>query len=169
VSEHVYEDLLTETAKSFKAHGFTTIVFLGDSGGNQTPQDKVAARLTEAWSRDGVRVINAADYYGRNGGERYLLEQGETLASIGSHAGIRDTSELLAVEPSAVRPGLAAKDADGATGDASRATAAYGEKLLTLKVMAAIREILIETSRPPETSRGLWARMFGPEVKTSTP
>lgn len=169
VSEQVYEGLLTETAKSFKAHGFTTIVLLGDSGGNQVPQDNVANRLSDAWSGDAVRVINAGNYYGRNGGDAYLLSQGETVPNIGSHAGIRDTSELLAVDPSAVRLANVARDVDGATGDASRATAAYGEKLLRLKVAAAVLEIQTERARPFENSWRLWVRMFGAEAKPSTP
>lgn len=137
----VFGEVLEAAAKGFKAHGFKTIVFLGDSGGNQAPQTEVAERLSKAWGQDGVRVLNAADYYGRNSGDELLRAEGETAAAIGTHAGIRDTSELMAVWPAGVRLDRAAPDAQGATGDARRATAARGEKLIAAKVDAAVAEI----------------------------
>ncbi len=137
----VYRQLLEAAAASMRAHGFKTIVFLGDSGGNQAPQQELADKLTRQWAKDAVRVLNAAAYYQHNGGDAWLLAQGETVAGIGTHAGIRDTSELLAVAPSAVDLSRARPDADGATGDARRASAALGEHLLRLKVEAAVAEI----------------------------
>jgi creatinine amidohydrolase/Fe(II)-dependent formamide hydrolase-like protein len=145
VPPNVFADVLGAAAASFRAHGFRTIVFLGDSGGNQAVQEKLAARLTRKWRREGVTVVNASAYYGDNGGQAYLLDQGETAASIGRHAGIRDTSELMALDPALIRPGrLAAAATDpalGANGDPRRASAARGERLLALKVQAAVAEI----------------------------
>jgi creatinine amidohydrolase/Fe(II)-dependent formamide hydrolase-like protein len=141
VSNETFAALLTAAAESFKAHGFREIVLLGDSGGNQAPQAKVAEALSRAWAGDGVRVFNAARYYGKNGGDAYLLAHGETAGSIGTHAGIRDTSELMAVAPGLVDLSRAKPDSNGATGDARRASAERGEALLKLKVEAALAEI----------------------------
>jgi creatinine amidohydrolase/Fe(II)-dependent formamide hydrolase-like protein len=145
VPPDVFSEVLGAAAASFRAHGFTTIVFLGDSGGNQVAQEKLAARLTRKWRRDGVTVLNASAYYGDNGGEAYLLGEGETVETIGSHAGIRDTSELMALDPALIRPDrLAAGASDpalGANGDPRRASAERGERLLALKVRAAVAEI----------------------------
>ncbi len=145
VPPEVFAGVLAATAASFRAHGFTTIVFVGDSGGNHAVQDKLAARLTRKWRRDGVTVLNAAAYYGDNGGEAYLTGEGETAATIGRHAGIRDTSELMALNPALIRPDRleagATDPALGASGDPRRASAKRGEKLLALKVKAAVAEI----------------------------
>ena len=93
------------TSNCFKTHGFTTIVFLGDSGGNQKVQSKLAAELSWKWGSwlgKSVKVINAANYYANNGGDDALQRQGETKETIGTHAGIRDTSELMAIYPAGV-------------------------------------------------------------------
>lgn len=139
--DDVFEGVLAAVAESLKVQGFKTIVLIGDHGGNQEPQRRLSARLSAAWGKDGVRVVTAARYYFDNGGTAMLKTEGETDKSLGSHAGIRDTSELLAVDPSAVHLHEAKADSDGATGDAGRATAARGERLLAMKVAAAVAEI----------------------------
>ncbi len=141
VPAETYKALLTAAAESFKAHGFREIVLLGDSGGNQAPQDAVAAALSASWAAEGVRVLNARAYYGANGGDDLLLSQGETPAAIGTHAGIRDTSELMAVAPGLVELSRSVPDSLGATGDARRASPERGSALLQLKVAAALAEI----------------------------
>lgn len=164
VPEPVYVGVLEAAAASFKAHGFRTIVFVGDSGGNQRAQDDVAARLSKAWREDAVTVLNAAAYYKSNGGDAWLESQGETRTRIGNHAGLRDTSELLAVMPDGVRLDKASRGGDGADGDATRATGERGERLLALKVEAAVSEIraaqaagLSGQSRPAGSRTGLFA------------
>ncbi len=44
-----FEAVLDDVASSLRAHGFEHIVFFGDSGGNQTGMEAVAARLNERW------------------------------------------------------------------------------------------------------------------------
>ncbi len=163
VPPETFKAVLAAAAQSFAAHGFKTIVFLGDSGPNQEPQRMVAAELSRRLSSDGVRAINADTYYAANGGIDWLAAEGESLAAIGTHAGIADTSELLAVYPEGVRVDLRAADKDGVTGDPARATALRGEKLLALKVAAAVRDI--ENARsgpdlPPAASEGLINRFL---------
>ena len=150
VPDTVFANILEFTARSLRAHGFQTICFLGDSGGNQKMQELVAARLNAEWQEDGARVIHVGDYYAANGQVDWLLAQQETTASIGSHAGIRDTSELLAVFPTGVRTEMIAPRGGrllrptGVNGDPTRASAERGEKLLALKIEAALRQIRAE-------------------------
>lgn len=136
-----FEALLADAAASFKTHGFKTIVLLGDSGGNQQSQKNVAAKLNAEWAADGVHVIHAGDYYAANAGDEYLKARGLSERQIGTHAGIRDTSELMAVLPFGVRMERAGADTDGATGDATLATRDFGEDLLARKVSAAAAQI----------------------------
>lgn len=135
-------------ARSLKVHGFTDIVLIGDSGGNQRGLAAVAEMLNEEWAGTGVRVHHVPDYYisgFRPQGEffQWLESQGESPDDIGSHAGILGTSKLLALDPSLIRTDkLAGNDPDnGVRGDPRRATAAQGERGLELKIEAALRQI----------------------------
>jgi creatinine amidohydrolase/Fe(II)-dependent formamide hydrolase-like protein len=91
-------------------------------------------------------VLNVSDYYADEAQIKFLHEKGETDATIGSHAGLIDTSELIAVHPQGVDLArLAAlpmrSENPGHSGDPMRATADYGKALLDIRVNAAIRQI----------------------------
>lgn len=47
--QETFEAALTDMAKSLQAHGFDNIVFIGDSGGNQSGMGNVAERLNGEW------------------------------------------------------------------------------------------------------------------------
>lgn len=150
----VFQGLLEAAGASFAANGFKTIVFLGDSGPNQAPQQRAAAALNRLWAGTDRRALSADHYYAENGQQAWLLAAGETEGSIGHHAGIGDTSELMAVAPDGVRLDKRAADRDGASGDATRATAERGEKLLALKVAAAVAEIRLAREAAPAPAAG---------------
>jgi creatinine amidohydrolase/Fe(II)-dependent formamide hydrolase-like protein len=160
VPPRIFADVLKAAAESFKAHGFKTIVLLGDSGPNQAPQQQLAVDLSRAWSDEGVRVINADTYYAATGQVELLKSEGETDATIGQHASIRDTSELMAVLPEGIRADKLAADSDGVVGDARRASAERGAKFLALKVDAAVRDIEEARKSPPPPPLGLIARLW---------
>ena len=58
-----YDMLLDAAARSLKVHGFTEILFIGDSGGNQAGMTTVADKLNEEWKDAGVKVFALTDYY----------------------------------------------------------------------------------------------------------
>ena len=91
VPPEAFATILQSAAESFRAHGFKNIVLLGDHGLSIPAQRAVAKVLSQNWAADGVRVINAENYYGKSGGVEWLKAQGETDVQIGEHAGIRDT------------------------------------------------------------------------------
>ncbi len=132
-------------ARSLKAHGFTDIVFLGDSGGNQNGMEEVALALNAEWRGGKTRVHFVPEYYSDNGFTDWLKTQGETDESIGTHAGISDTSQLLAVAPQHVRKDKLAKaggfEGSGVTGDPTKATETYGKKGIDFKVETAVARI----------------------------
>ena len=142
--EPVFEAVLEATARSLKVHGFRTILIMGDSGWSQAAQQRVAERLSRAWRATGVRVASMADYYGANGQTAWLRRQGFTPVEIGTHAGMRDMSELLALAPGDVRLEprnlLPGRD-PGANGDPERASTMIGRRMLDLKIETAVREI----------------------------
>ena len=121
--------LVEYAARSFRAHGFTDIAFIGDSGGNQRGMEAVATMLNEEWGGEGSRVHFIGDYYANNGFRDWLVEQGELPDSIGGHAGISDTSILLYVEPRHIRQDRLAPgggfEGSGVSGNPTRASAEY--------------------------------------------
>jgi len=140
-----FMNLVEYAARSFRAHGFTDIVFIGDSGGNQRGMEAVAAQLNDEWDGDGATVHFIGDYYANNGFREWLLEQGETDETIGRHAGISDTSILLYTDPQHIRqnqlaPGGGFEDS-GVSGDPTRASAEYGRVGMEMRVDAAVRQI----------------------------
>jgi creatinine amidohydrolase len=146
VSEQAFAEVLDGIARSLKAGGFKTICFIADHGGSVKPQAEVAARLSKAWAADGVRVLDVSDYYADDAQTAYLLAQGETRASIGLHAGITDTSELMAVDPGGVDLGRFADapftlEPNGVSGDPMKATVERGQALVDIKIAAAVRQI----------------------------
>lgn len=147
LKEETFEALLTDTVRSLARHGFTHIYMMGDSGGNQLSQQNVAENLQHEMRKIGVTLASLDAYYDytRNGQVKWLEKQGYSQKEIGTHAGIRDTSEMLAVYPQGVRKAAikdsALGDASGGDGAATKASAKTGRKMITLKVEAAIRQI----------------------------
>lgn len=145
--ESTFEAVLEDAARSLKQHGFTHIVLLGDSGGNQEAQQKIAQRLSAEWKNEKVSVVHLAAYYKDNGQGTYLRKKGFKEKDIGTHAAMEDTSELMAIAPAMVREDIRAETTTGAnagvggTGDASKASTKLGETLIKLKIDAAAKAL----------------------------
>jgi len=142
--ETVFESVLEHTARSLKTHGFQEIYFLGDSGGNQKAQKRVAEKLQAEWASDSVRIASVDKYYNANGQFAYLQKAGYTDTEIGQHAGIRDTSEILAISPESVRitkRNILKVDDLGYSGAPKKASAKIGRKMLAMKINAAVAQI----------------------------
>lgn len=143
ISENTFKQLLRETAQSLKVHGFKHIYFLGDSGGNQKPQEEVATALTQQWNQEvsnHTQVHSIRPYY-FYGGEVWLKERGYSNQAIGSHAGIRDTSELLAISPQGVQTesfkSHATYEKEGSNGSPNLANKDIGRYLIQQKIQNA--------------------------------
>jgi creatinine amidohydrolase/Fe(II)-dependent formamide hydrolase-like protein len=155
IPESVFEAVLESAARSFRQHGFREVVFLGDHGGYQHAEERVAARLNREWAaRPGCRVIALLDYYRvtQTAYVEALKARGFSAAEIGTHAGLADTALMLAIDPSMVRPGRLAEGAEagpreGVHGDPRRATAALGQIGVDLIVDRSVRAIR-EATRP---------------------
>jgi len=146
VTEPVFAGILEGAARSLKAAGFKTIVFIGDHGANQAPQAAVAERLSKEWVRDGVRVAHIQAYYDDAAQTARLLKDGFTRDEIGEHASLIDTSELLSVRPDSVKldrfqPASSGTEENGARGDPRKANAKLGAELLQMRIDAAVAEI----------------------------
>jgi creatinine amidohydrolase/Fe(II)-dependent formamide hydrolase-like protein len=154
-----YDLLLDAAARSLKVHGFKDILFIGDSGGNQAGMTAVAQKLNEEWKDSGTKVFALTDYYSESRVYfRAWLEAayGYSEETVGSHAGISDTSQMLYVRPTGVRkdqikPWGGPQDS-GVSGDPAKATAEIGKMGIEFKVNAGINQFK-RMKNPPRAER----------------
>ncbi len=155
-----YDSLLDAAARSLKAHGFTDILFIGDSGGNQAGMTNVATKLNEEWKGTGATAFALTGYY-EDGRVHYrawmeaAFGYDETI--IGSHAGISDTSQMLHVRPAGIRkdqikPWGGPADS-GVSGDPTKSTAEIGRMGIAFKVNAALNQYRLLKNPPPRRCR----------------
>ena len=106
ISEDAFKNVLLGTARSFKKHGFTDLVLLGDSGNYQKALAAVAVQFNCESANTNVRLHYVADYYRSTQGAYIdaLKAKGLSSTEIGTHAGSADTSLLMAIDASMVRP-----------------------------------------------------------------
>lgn len=145
-----FETTIEYAARSFKRHGFRDIVFIGDHGGYQSSLKAVAQRLNHEWRATPARVHAIEAYYraATTGYPQWLKQHGYREAEIGTHAGLADTSLMLAVDPRMVRRdrlanGAGLDAAHGVHGDPRRSSAALGEtgtNMIVRETVAAIKQ-----------------------------
>jgi creatinine amidohydrolase len=153
IPDAAFEAVLEGAARSFRRHGFREVVFLGDHGGYQKSEERVAVKLNREWAAAGgtpCRVHALKEYYhaSQEGHAELLAARGFKAEEIGTHAGLADTALALAADEALVRPewlGRASTQAErpGVSGDPRRATVALGrigvEHIVEVSV-SAIRE-----------------------------
>jgi creatinine amidohydrolase len=142
-----FVEVLVHAGESLRAGGFSTVILIGDSGGNQEGLKLAAERLNASWLEQGPQALFISDYYAKSveDMQRYLTTLGYSRQDIGAHAGMLDTSELLFVNPALVRrdrlaPGGGFPDS-GVSGDPTKASAELGKALVQIKVDNAVAQI----------------------------
>jgi creatinine amidohydrolase len=153
VPDRTFEQVLESAAESFKHAGFKDVFFLGDHGGYQSELSTVARHLNQAWSATpAFRAHAVLDYY-RATETTYvqaLKARGFDAREIGTHAGLADTSLMLAVDPDLVRSdrlagGAGLDTANGVYGDPRRSSAELGQlgvEAIVAETVAAMRKEL---------------------------
>ena len=157
-----YDMLLDAAARSLRVHGFTDILFIGDSGGNQAGMTAVANKLNEEWKDAGVKVFALTDYYTASRVHyRAWLQAayGYDEETVGSHAGISDKSQMLFIRPAGIRKELikpwGGPQDSGVSGDPAKATAEIGKMGVEFKVNAGINQYKQLKNPPQRGRRGL--------------
>jgi creatinine amidohydrolase/Fe(II)-dependent formamide hydrolase-like protein len=149
VSDATFEALLESTARSFKQHGFRDVVFLGDHGGYQKSELRAAEKINKEWAADGrSRALALTAYYEASQAPyiQALRERGYSDAEIGTHAGLADTSLMMAIDKSLVRldllsQGAKATPAEGVYGDPRKSSAELGQLGVRSIVEHSVRAI----------------------------
>ncbi|OLE82655.1 MAG: hypothetical protein AUF76_08610 [Acidobacteria bacterium 13_1_20CM_2_65_9] len=105
LNEATFEALLTDIAHSYKMHGFESIIFIGDSGGNQEGMKAVADTLNAQWNARPI-VAHIPEYYAYNTVAKLLTDLGVTKAD-GPRDNLHDdpgiTLNMFVTDPSSVR------------------------------------------------------------------
>jgi creatinine amidohydrolase len=153
IPDQAFQQVLEYAARSLKLAGFHDIVLLGDHGGYQSQLKVVADRLNREWvATPSVRVHAVLEYYRATERSYYqaLLGRGFATKEIGTHAGLADTSLMLATDPSLVRADRIHSDdklnaENGVYGDPRRSSAELGQlgvDAIVTETVAAIRHDL---------------------------
>jgi creatinine amidohydrolase/Fe(II)-dependent formamide hydrolase-like protein len=154
--EERFRTLLELIARSLRGSGFKEIILIGDSGGNQQGMNAVATKLNAEWKGTGVRLHFIGDYYTKAHAmqQNWLADSAKIIArdSIGGHANIMDTSELLYIHPQLVKTDryAIANQANGVSGSPAKSTKEIGKKLLDIKIGLALDQIRKSLAAAPE-------------------
>ena len=103
VRQETFRALLTDMALSLKTHGFTDIVLMGDSGGNQDGMEAVAEALSREWEGSGTRIHFIPEYYDNPRWKTWLEDRGVVEVDEGLHDDVRHSAIMMLVDPSTVR------------------------------------------------------------------
>ncbi len=123
-------------------------MLIGDHGSYQNDLAAVATRLNREWAKSPVRAHAIREYYDESahGFAKLLEKSGYPAAEIGTHAGLADTSLMMALDPSLVRTDQL-RPGEGDNGDPSRASATLGAPGVALIVTNTIEAIRRATAR----------------------
>ena len=156
VPDDAFVAVLSGAAHSLKQHGFLNIVFIGDHGGYQNLLKEVAQRLNREWTTSKTRAHYISAYYRAADADfaQALRARGLPSNQIGTHAGLADTSLMLAIDPGRVRTGQLNGSAttgpsSGVSGDPAGSSALLGRigtDMIVDKSVQSIREAI--TARP---------------------
>jgi creatinine amidohydrolase/Fe(II)-dependent formamide hydrolase-like protein len=134
IPEDVYAGVVEGAVRSLKLHGFHDIVLIGDHGSDQAGQEAVAAKLNAEWAKTNVRVHAITAYYrgDPDGDAAEMMKRGIKKEEIGNHADVRDTSQMLAIDPAMVHMERleAGNGKNGVEGDPRHASIAIGRVLI---------------------------------------
>jgi creatinine amidohydrolase/Fe(II)-dependent formamide hydrolase-like protein len=158
-----------QLAEQLIANGFKNVVLMGDHGGGQKELSEVATKLDAKYAPQGIRVVYCGDVYQKVGVDfnKWLVDH---HLPVGSHASIKDTSEMLYLggdkgwvrkeliatavgEPR--QPGETGRHVgNGISGDARQSSAEIGKVVSEMKVDYAVAQIRRLLAAPETPSGG---------------
>ena len=100
--EETFRAILTDITHSLKQHGFKTIIYIGDSGGNQGGQRYVADSLNKLWNADPM-VLHIQDYYAYNKVAGQMDAKIKTPTDDNLHDDAIITLNMFATDPKSIR------------------------------------------------------------------
>ena len=149
LTPQTYRSVVHDVALSAIDAGFHNVFIMGDHGDGQDVLGAVAKELDAQWKPKGVRVFYVPDLYFKEKEQARAYEASHGLPTHDVHAGIDDTSELMALDgghkwirADKLAPSEGAQTArTGVDGDPTKATAALGDVFLQYKIDDAVSQI----------------------------
>jgi creatinine amidohydrolase/Fe(II)-dependent formamide hydrolase-like protein len=145
--EETYRMLLDDVANSLQAHGFTEIILIGDSGGNQSGLEATAGTLNERWKGKGATAHYIPEFYEYDAVVKYMNEELGIVEpeNEGLHDSLWITALMMIVDPASVRydQRVAAGKAtiNGSSIEPKEKTIELGRKLLEYRVQQTVNAI----------------------------
>lgn len=111
LSRDTYKAVLTDMAMSLRGMGFTNVILMGDSGGNQAPMKEVAAELTAKMAGGATRFHYIPEYYDYESVQRFIraqginegIEFGASYGTDGLHEELGIDAIMMVYDPETVR------------------------------------------------------------------
>ncbi len=103
VTEATFLKLLVDIASSLKIHGFTNIILIGDSGGNQTGMKATADSLSKIWDPKITAINFIPEYYTAIPDSSWFAKKGIFEKEEGFHDTYDITATIMTVDPKMVR------------------------------------------------------------------
>jgi len=98
-----FENMLEDIVMSLASHGFTEVVLLGDSFGNQEGLRTVAERLSKRLRAQAIRVLYIPEFYDYPSVHRFLATKGIHEQPEAFHEELAFSLQLLAIAPDTLR------------------------------------------------------------------
>lgn len=76
LSQATYRGVLTDMAESLRGMGFTQVILMGDSGGNQKPMQEVVATLNAKYAGKPARFFYISEYYDYTSVQKLVQDNG---------------------------------------------------------------------------------------------
>ena len=142
--QETYEAMLDDIGSSLKAHGFKHIIYIGDSGGNQTGMKAVAERQNQRWGRPIAHFI--PEFYDYPGVRAHMeREFGIMQGNDGIHDDYQITALMMTVDPTVVRYDQRVKAGKATINGVSIApkeqSIEVGKKLMQFRVDVTVKAI----------------------------
>jgi creatinine amidohydrolase/Fe(II)-dependent formamide hydrolase-like protein len=142
--QETFEAMLDDIGSSLKAHGFKHIIYIGDSGGNQSGMKAVAERQNQRWGRSVAHFI--PEFYDYPGVRAFMeRELGIMQGNDGIHDDYQITALMMTVDPTVVRYDQRVKAGKATINGVSIApkeqTIEVGKKLMQFRVDVTVKAI----------------------------
>jgi creatinine amidohydrolase len=144
VRQETFEAMLEDVGRSLDQHGFDWIIYIGDSGGNQTGIEAVASRLNAEWGSN--KALFIGEFYDNAGVQKHMEDTfGIVEESQGWHDNYWLTAMQASVDPETVRYEQRVRAGNASINGVSLTplgnTIAVGEELLRWRIDQTVRVI----------------------------
>ena len=144
VRQETFEAMLEDVGRSLDQHGFDWIIYIGDSGGNQTGMEAVASRLNAEWGSN--KALFIGEFYDNAGVQKHMEDTfGIVEESQGWHDNYWLTAMQASVDPETVRYEQRVRAGNASINGVSLTplgnTIAVGEELLKWRIDQTVRVI----------------------------